>query len=130
MNREEGLELNLEFKKYADGLMPAVVQDVETGRVLMVGFVNPEALNVNLDKKLATFWTRSRKKIWTKGESSGNTLKVVDVYVDCDQDTVLYRVQVQKGGACHTKNEQGEYRESCFYRRIVGDHLEFIEGME
>ena len=91
------------------GLLPAIVQDVETESVLMLAWVDAEALRRTLDTKTTWFWSRSRQEYWNKGATSGNTQKVVEVRYDCDADAVLMRVE-PAGPACHT----GEY--SCFYR--------------
>ena len=100
----------MDFTKL-DGLIPAVVQDDDSGEVLMVGFMNEEALNATRRSGFATFFSRSRGTLWTKGETSGNRLAVQRVLVDCDDDTVLLRVKrLGDGKVCHT----GE--RSCFYR--------------
>lgn len=102
----------MDFSKL-DGLIPAVVQDDRSGEVLMVGFMNEEALQRTRDTGFATFFSRSRGKLWTKGETSGNRLQVKHILVDCDDDTVLLRVDALGDGvACHT----GE--RSCFFREL------------
>jgi phosphoribosyl-AMP cyclohydrolase len=102
----------MDFSKL-EGLIPAVIQDDATGDVLMVGFMNEDALRVTRETGFATFFSRTRGKLWTKGETSGNRLKVKRILVDCDDDTVLVRVDVLGDGiACHT----GE--RSCFYREL------------
>ena len=95
-------------------LVPAIVQDANTSEVLMLAYMNREALAKTLETGKAHFWSRSRKKLWLKGESSGHFQKVVEARIDCDQDAVLLKV-VQEGGACHTG-----YR-SCFYRDLEGN---------
>lgn len=95
----------------SDGLIAAIAQDAETGAVLMMAWMNAEALRATLATGRATYWSRSRQALWTKGETSGHTQDVVELRVDCDQDAVLLKVR-QAGGACHTG------RPSCFYRRI------------
>lgn len=96
-----------------DGLIPAVVQDVESGEVLMVGFMNEEAWDLTCRTGYVTFFSRTRNSLWTKGETSGNRLAVRDLLIDCDEDTVLVKAERQGGGnVCHT----GE--RSCFFRRI------------
>jgi phosphoribosyl-AMP cyclohydrolase len=96
-----------------DGLIPAVIQDEETGEVLMVGFMNDEALQKTRASGFATFFSRTRGKLWTKGETSGNRLAVRRILVDCDEDTVLVKVTALGDGvACHT----GE--RSCFFREL------------
>ena len=96
-----------------DGLIPAVIQDADSSEVLMVGFMNDEALSLTRTSGYATFFSRSRNKLWMKGETSGNKLAVVELLVDCDDDTVLLKVKREgDGNVCHT----GE--RSCFYRRL------------
>jgi len=95
-----------------DGLVPVVVQDVDTKTVLMVAYANKEALERTIETGFAHYFSRSRKKLWKKGETSGNLQKVVNIYLDCDGDTLLYEVK-QEGVACHT----GEY--SCFFRKLA-----------
>jgi phosphoribosyl-AMP cyclohydrolase len=115
---EEGSELLIDFAK-RDGLVPAVVQDARDGRILMLAYVNKEAFSMTLEKGLATFWSTSRNELWTKGETSGDYLKIVEILTDCDQDALVYRVEPQGGGACHTKDPQsGRARQTCFYRRV------------
>ena len=99
------------------GLVPVVVQDVKTKEVLMLAYANEEALRKTFETGYAHYWSRSRKKLWMKGETSGNVQKVVEVRIDCDNDAILYVVE-QKGVACHT----GNY--SCFYRRLRPEDLE------
>lgn len=113
---EEGTELAINFEKRG-GLVPAVVQDVADGRILMLAYVNKEALDTTFEKGMATFWSTSRNELWIKGETSGDFLKIVEVLTDCDQDALVYRVEPQGGGACHTKDpETGKTRATCFYR--------------
>jgi phosphoribosyl-AMP cyclohydrolase len=97
----------------ADGLIPAIVTDARDGEVLMLAWMNAEALALTIETGIGHFWTRSRGKLWKKGEESGNSLRVVELRTDCDQDVVWLRVQVEgMGVACHTG------RRSCFYRAI------------
>lgn len=103
--------MELDFTK-GDGLLPAVVQDSETGDVLMLGYMNRAALVATLETGNTTFFSRSRNRMWVKGEQSGHTLRVREVLVDCDADTILVRVDPQGPGVCH------EGYLSCFYRRI------------
>ena len=100
------------------GLVPGVVQDVRTGEVLMLGWVNDEAWRHTFATGHATFWSTSRNELWEKGATSGDWLQIVEVRVDCDEDTVLYRVEPLGAGACHTKNVAGRTRNSCFYRKV------------
>ncbi|URW76843.1 phosphoribosyl-AMP cyclohydrolase [Sphingomonas donggukensis] len=112
--RETGLVLNPKYD--AAGLVTAVATDATTGEVLMIAHMNAEALARTIAEGEAVFWSRSRGALWKKGETSGNTLRVVEMRVDCDQDAVWLRVEAA-GPACHTGAR------SCFYRRIKGDGL-------
>ena len=103
--------MNLDFTKL-DGLVTAVIQDHATGRVLMVGFMNEEAWRKTVETGFATFYSRSRKKLWLKGESSGHRLVVKEIATDCDQDAVLLKVEAIGPGVCH------EGYQSCFFRRL------------
>ena len=103
----------MDFSKL-DGLIPAVIQDATSQEVLMVGFMNPEALAITRETGFATFYSRTRAKLWTKGETSGNRLQVVEMLTDCDDDTVLLKVnRLGDGNVCHT----GE--RTCFYRTLT-----------
>ncbi len=105
--------VKLDFAKM-DGLLPAIVQDAESGQVLMVGFLNETSYAKTLETGFVTFWSRTRQKLWMKGESSGNRLRVVSAATDCDQDTVLFRVVVEGDGlVCH------EGTVSCFTNAIA-----------
>jgi phosphoribosyl-AMP cyclohydrolase len=103
----------IDFAKM-DGLVPGIVQDARTGEVLMVGFLNDESYRKTLETGFVTFWSRTRQKLWTKGETSGNRLRIIDAATDCDQDTLLFRVHVEGDGlVCH------EGTVSCFTRPIT-----------
>ena len=102
----------MDFTKL-DGLVPAIIQDDESGEVLMVGFMNEDALAKTRETGYATFFSRSRQTLWMKGETSGNTLAVKEIFVDCDEDTVLLKVtRLGDGNVCHT----GE--RTCFFRKL------------
>lgn len=104
----------------ANGLISAIVQDAADGTVLMFAHMNAEALDLTRKTGLIHFWSRSRRKLWLKGKSSGETFKVEELRTDCDQDCLLIRVTPQgKGNACHTG------RRSCFYRSVTADGLTF-----
>lgn len=112
-------QLSVKFNE--QGLVPAIVQDVEDGRVLMVGWMNAEALRLTLSTRKATFYSRSRDKMWVKGESSGHIQEVVEARIDCDQDVVLLRCR-SHGPCCHAGYK------SCFYRTIGEDgKLQFVD---
>ena len=121
---EEGHELALDFtklKKVADcgeNLVPAVAQDASTGEVLIVGYANQLALETTLKEGMATFWSTSRNELWIKGKTSGDYLQLVEVRVNCEQNSLLYKVKPVGKGACHTKNENGSPRRGCYYRTI------------
>ncbi len=120
---EEGSTLAIDFEKRGQ-LVPAVVQDARDGRVLMLAYVNEAALEKTLECGMATFWSTSRSELWTKGETSGDYLEIVEILVDCDQDALVYRVEPKGAGACHTKDPgTGRARSSCFYRSIDLDSL-------
>ena len=103
--------MRLDFTKL-DGLLPAVIQDHSTGRVLMVGFMNEEAFRATVETGKATFFSRSRNKLWIKGETSGHVLAVKEISTDCDHDTVLLKVEALGPGVCH------EGYASCFFRKL------------
>lgn len=112
--------MKINFDKYPDGLVPAIVQDAGTRIVLMLGFMNREALKKTLDTKLVTFYSRSRKKLWTKGETSKNYLKLAEVLPDCDNDTLLIKA-IPTGPVCHTGND------TCFKEINSGSFLNHLE---
>jgi phosphoribosyl-ATP pyrophosphohydrolase/phosphoribosyl-AMP cyclohydrolase len=100
----------------SDGLVPCIVQDYRTDEVLMLAYMNEESLQKTIETKLATYYSRSRQALWVKGETSGHYQHVKEILVDCDEDTILIKVE-QEGAACHT----GKY--SCFYRNIEGEEI-------
>ncbi len=110
----------LDQLKFDDkGLIPVILQDHENGEILMFAFMNRESLKMTLENRLATYWSRSRKKLWVKGESSGHTQEVKEVYFDCDNDALLIKIK-QNVAACHTG-----YR-SCFFNKIEGDQVKTV----
>ena len=110
--------------KFQDNLIPAIVQDWKTGDVLMLGYMNDEAYQTTLNTGFVTFYSRSRQKLWTKGETSGHKLKVREVRVDCDQDALLVRAELAGPGCCHMG-----YR-SCFFRKVTPEGEEVIARPE
>ncbi len=125
---EEGLELKIQYEKFPEGLIPTIVQDFETLEILMLAYTNEDSFRKTIDLGFATFWSRSQNKLWTKGLTSGDLLKIKEIRIDCDQDTLLYLVEKQGKGVCHTNNQYGEKRETCFYRKFVSSNkLKFIE---
>jgi len=125
---EETSALIPQFHKKG-GLLPVVVQEFATGQILMVAWVNQDAFNYTIENKVAAFFSTSRNSLWIKGESSGNYLIIKEVLIDCDQDSVIYKVTLTKGGVCHTLNQYKQNRHSCFYRKLNFDskELEFLE---
>ena len=108
----------------SDGLVPAIAQDAKTGTVLMMAWMNREALEATVREGSAIYWSRSRGKLWRKGESSGHTQELVDIRLDCDGDTVLLKVHQRGGIACHTG------REHCFFRRLGENGWQNVEPVK
>mgnify|MGYP005846644853 CR=1 FL=1 len=104
-----------------DGLVPAIAQDAATGDILMVAWMNREALKLTAEKMEAVYWSRSRKKLWRKGEESGHTQKVREIRTDCDEDVILLKVEQIGGIACHTG------RHSCFFHRLEAGKWQAVE---
>jgi phosphoribosyl-AMP cyclohydrolase len=118
--KQEGMSLIDGIKFNEAGLVPAIAQDAESGRVLMMAWMNEEAVFETFNTGFAHYYSRSRQQQWKKGESSGNVQKVLDMYLDCDGDTILLKIK-QTGPACHTN------RESCFYKQKQKDNWVIIE---
>ena len=124
---ENGSVLSIDFKKLAkvaacgEDLIPAVAQDVDTGEVLIVGYANELALKTAQEEGMATFWSSSRNELWIKGKTSGDFLEIVEIRVNCEQNSILYRVRPKGQGACHVKDEMGVTRRGCYYRKLVSD---------
>ncbi len=131
---EEGRQLQLDFaklKKVAateEDLLPVVVQDAGTKEVLIVAYANHRALKHALETGEATFWSSSRNELWIKGKTSGDVLRLEEVRVNCEQNSLLYLVTPLGKGACHTKTPEGKTRTGCYYRRITSNgDLEFVK---
>jgi len=116
--------MKIDFEKQG-GLVPAIIQDATTLKVLMLGYMNEESYKITLEKKLVTFWSRSRNELWTKGETSGNFLKLVDISVDCDNDTLLVKVN-PVGPVCHLGTDTCWAEEN----KSKGDTFEFLSHLE
>jgi phosphoribosyl-AMP cyclohydrolase len=120
---EEGCQLQLDYKKLnaiaGKGLdvLPVAVQNVDTKEVILIAYVNEAALNHSLQTGNATFWSTSRNELWEKGKTSGETFELIEAYVNCEQNSLVFKVRPRRGDICHTKNKDGEPR-NCFYRRI------------
>jgi len=124
---EEGSVLDLDFRKLAKmadaNVLPVAVQNVDTGEVILLAYTNRQAFDLALSKRSLILWSTSRNELWEKGKTSGETFDLVEAYVNCEQNSLLYRVRPRRGGICHTKNNSGKPR-SCFYRRINPDTRE------
>lgn len=124
---EEGLELTIDFEKLRamgrgdQAVVPVALQDAESNELLFVGFANDRALAETLATQRAVLWSTSRNELWRKGDGSGDVLDLVEVRVNCEQNSLLYRVRPRGAGACHTRNRAGQSRRSCYYRTLTGD---------
>ena len=115
--------MNIDFSKYADGLVPAIIQDQVTNKVLMLGFMNQEAVDATLSQQKVTFFSRTKNRLWTKGEESGHFLSLVSMQLDCDQDTLLVKVN-PNGPVCHTGTD------TCWGETNHSSSLEFLSSLE
>ncbi len=131
---EEGRELKLDFQKLRKAagagadVLPVVVQDADSLEVLIVAYINEEALQYSFEHRVAAFWSTSRGELWIKGATSGDYLDLVEVRVNCEQNSLLFLVRPREGGVCHTRDAAGRTRPSCYYRKVTGldgDALEF-----
>ncbi len=118
------MNISEQLKFDADGLIPAIAQEETTGEILMMAWMNRESLKTTIETKRATYWSRSRKKFWMKGEESGNIQEIQSIHVDCDGDVVLLKVKQIGGAACHTGHR------TCFYREIVDGGRNFQESKD
>ena len=130
---EEGTEPTIDFTKLltiGEGghqVVPVAVQHADTGEVMIVAYANREALEATLERGEAVFYSTSRQEIWHKGATSADTLAIVEIRVNCEQNSLLYIVRPNGQGACHTKDGSGRARMSCYYRRLNSpDQLEFV----
>jgi phosphoribosyl-AMP cyclohydrolase len=120
---EETSELKLDFGKISSAaarcrdLVPVAVQNIDTGEVILLAYTNEKAFQVCMKTGRLVLWSTSRNELWEKGKTSGESFDVVEAFVNCEQNSLLYRVRPRRGGICHTKNKQGVPR-NCFYRRI------------
>ena len=130
---EEGHDLQIDFAKLTkvahagEAVVPVAVQDADTKEVLIIAYANQTALDHTLAHGVAAFWSTSRNELWVKGATSGDTLALVEVRVNCEQNSLVYLVRPLGAGACHTKDADGKSRPSCYYRRIKDGKLEFVE---
>ena len=110
-----------EIKWTEEGLCPAIAQQAESGKILMFAWMNRESLALTAAEGYAVYWSRSRHRLWRKGEESGYRQKVIDIYIYCDEDVIIMKIEQEGGIACHTG------RESCFYRRLVNKQWQITE---
>ena len=110
-----------EIRWTEDGLVPVIAQQADTGKVLMFAWMNRESLALTVAEGYAVYWSRSRGKLWRKGEESGHRQKVTGLFLDCDEDVILLKIEQEGGIACHTG------RESCFYRRLINGQWQAVE---
>lgn len=133
---EEKLDPSLDYEKLnavaATGsqVVPVVLQHAETGDVLFVGYANALAVETTLAERTAVLWSTSRNELWRKGATSGDVLNLIDVRVNCEQNSLLYRVIPARAGVCHTRDSQGATRRSCYYRELTNvNQMAFVEGL-
>jgi len=110
-----------EIRWTEDGLVPVIAQQADSGKILMFAWMNPESLALTVAEGYAVYWSRSRQRLWRKGEESGHRQKVIDLFLDCDEDVILLKIEQEGGIACHTG------RESCFYRRLIDNQWQAVE---
>ena len=133
---EEGTTPTIDFTKLeqigqrGQHVVPVVLQDADSGEVLFVGYANQLAVDETFKTGIAVLWSTSRNELWRKGATSGDELALVEVRVNCEQNSLLYRVRPRKGGVCHTKDADGATRRTCYYRRLEpsGAALVFVQS--
>ena len=129
---EEGPELCLDFEKIrkvaacGQELVPVAAQDAETKEVLILAYANKQALDYTIKNGVAAFWSTSRNELWVKGATSGELLDLVEIRVNCEQNSLLYLVRPRGKGACHTKDESGLPRRTCYYRKLENGKLKHL----
>ena len=120
---EEGTQLKLDFAKIAKiadkcrDVIPVAVQNIDTKEIILIAYVNELALKTAVQTRTAVFWSTSRNELWEKGKTSGETFELIEVYVNCEQNSLVFTVRPRRGGICHTKNQKGEPR-NCYYRKL------------
>jgi phosphoribosyl-AMP cyclohydrolase len=128
MSKEYTKELLLDFGEGGNTLLPVVTQDFKTKEVLILAFVNKEAFDETVKSGYATYYSRSRKELWKKGLTSGDMLRIEEIRINCEQNSLLYLVTPEGKGACHAKKEDGMPYKSCYYRKILKNgSLEIVE---
>ncbi len=125
---EEGDDLQLDFSKLAkvaqacSDVIPVAVQNADTQEIILIAYANEKALNASVQTGNAVFWSTSRNELWEKGATSGETFELLEILVNCEQNSLVYRVRPRRGNICHTKNQGGEPR-NCYYRRLNLDSM-------
>lgn len=120
---EEGIQLKLDFSKIAKiadkckDVIPVAVQNADTKEIVLIAYINELALKASVQTRTAVFWSTSRNELWEKGKTSGETFELLEVYVNCEQNSLVFIVRPRRGGICHTKNQNGEPR-NCYYRKL------------
>jgi len=130
---ETSNQLQLDFTKLSgmdQDVIPVAVQDIHTKEVLLIAYTNEEALRESLRTRRLVLWSTSRRELWRKGEESGNGFRLLEIRVNCEQNSLVYLVEPVNGGICHTKTAQGEHRRGCYYRTLDLDtqELQFNSG--
>lgn len=131
---EEGTLLQLDFEKLGKvanacrDVIPVAVQHADTREVILVAYTNPRAFQESIKKRRLVLWSTSRNELWEKGATSGEAFEVIDVFVNCEQNSLVYKVRPLRGAICHTRNQQGEPR-NCYYRRVNMNTME-LENLD
>ncbi|MDP8215375.1 MAG: phosphoribosyl-AMP cyclohydrolase [Candidatus Euphemobacter frigidus] len=126
---EEGTELRLDFAKIrkvaasCPDVIPVALQNFDTGEIILIAYTNEQAFKKAIETRTVILWSTSRNKLWEKGKTSGETFDLIEAYVNCEQNSLVYKVRPRRGGICHTINQKGEPR-NCYYRQIVFDTME------
>jgi phosphoribosyl-AMP cyclohydrolase len=129
---ENSTKLNLNFNKLhhvnkCGDIIPVIVQDHLSKKVLILAYTNQAAFQATLKTGIATFWSTSRNCLWIKGKTSGHYLHIIDILVNCEQNSLLYLVKPSPEGVCHAQNQHGTHYNTCFYRRLKNNQLEFLD---
>jgi phosphoribosyl-AMP cyclohydrolase len=132
---EEGLELALDWQKLekavagTKGIIPVAVQHADTREVILVAYINQQAFEESLNRRMLVLWSSSRQELWIKGATSGETFTLLEAYVNCEQNSLLFIVRPERGGICHTKNAAGAPR-NCYYRKINLDAPSQLDNLD
>ena len=130
---EEGKVLNLDFdkiRKVADNcpdVIPVALQNIDSGEVILIAYTNEKAMKIAFETRTVVLWSTSRNELWEKGKTSGETFELIEAYVNCEQNSLLYKVRPTRGGICHTKNIAGEPRD-CYYRKLAFNSGELVNS--